>query len=289
MFERCTERGHPLRMPERPPGVKIAAGPILTGENLGRREGGGQRPVAGLILQQGGQSVPLPLQVLNIAPLRHDIDPGEKVAPDVAQQLFRRKGFRADGIHRVEVHTKHRPGEEEQEQGQAERGTEFESAPSRCQPVCQVLHGQPASAGRRRHDREDNRIDGMHENIGEQDAEGGKFPDLGQRGESADRQERKADRRGQHGQQAQRPDLPGRFQAVGPMGTVQEQEVGYAVIDGEGDDGAAEADGHHGNGGMEERIHEEAQHGPHHGGQQRQQPDEGPRKGNQQKRDDGDG
>ena len=101
---------------------------------------------AGLILQQGGQSVPLPLQVLNIAPLRHDIDPGEKVAPDVAQQLFRRKGFRADGIHRVEVHTKHRLGEEEQEQSQTERGIEFGAAPAGCQPVCQVLHGQPASA-----------------------------------------------------------------------------------------------------------------------------------------------
>ena len=123
----------------------------------------------------------------------------------------------------------------------------------------------------------------------EKNAQRGKRPDLGQGGKTAEGQEGKAGRRGQHGQQSQGPDFPGRVGASCFVRTVQKQQVGDAVINREGEDCPPEADGHHRDGGLENRINEKRQHRSDDGGQQRQQADQRPWESDQQHDDNGDG
>ena len=129
----------------------------------------------------------------------------------------------------------------------------------------------------------------MDEDVGKQNAQGGKLADLGKRKETAEGQKCKADRGGQHGQESQGPDLSGCVQSARFMGTVQKQKVGDAVIHGKGDDRAPESDGHQRNCRMQQGIDKERQHGSCDGRQQRQQPDQRPGKSDQQQQDNGDG
>ena len=71
----------------------------------------------------------------------------------------------------------------------------------------------------------------MDEDIGEQNAERGEVADLGERRKAADEEKREADRRGEHREQPQSPDLPRSLEAARLVRPVQKKEIGYAVVD----------------------------------------------------------
>ena len=108
----------------------------------------------------------------------------------------------------------------------------------------------PVALGRQ-YFREEKGVDGVDQNIGEDDSQGGKHTKLREGRETGQEKKGEADGGRQHSQQAKGPDLLGHLNTAGFIGTVEKQEVGDAVIDGEGNDRPSEPDGQDGNGFLE--------------------------------------
>ena len=83
----------------------------------------------------------------------------------------------------------------------------------------------------------------VHEQKRGGNPDGGKLADLGQERKTAELKGCKSTDRGQGRQQSHRPDFFCSLPAGAAFGSIQKEKIGDAMVDGNGDDGAAETDG----------------------------------------------
>ena len=110
-----------------------------------------------------------------------------------------------------------------------------------------MLEGEPASGRSGRHAGKDPRENSMDEHEGKSDTHGGKKTQFFENRKTAEHQDGKGADAGQHCQQTDGPDFSGSFLSICHCRTIQEEQIGNAMIDCDGDDGAAKSQRHNGN------------------------------------------
>ncbi len=146
-------------------------------------------------------------------------------------------------------------------------------------------HAAPGLQGRR-HDGKDPGEDPVDEGVGEGHPQGGEEADLGQDAEFAQQEQEKRPDRRQGGEDLPRLDLAGRLSPRDLAGAVEEEQIGDPQIHREGHDRPAEADRQDRERGEEKRADQKREDGPDRRREEREKPDEGPGKGDDEQKGD---
>ncbi len=118
---------HPSGCPEGLPVRRMALCQRLPREEVGQGKGPFDRAPVEILPEHPGQPVALGLQLLQAAPLGHEVDSARQIPPDLSNRPVRGNGLRAHGVHGADVHLKNGTGE-------AEHDAEEKSQPLRISP-----------------------------------------------------------------------------------------------------------------------------------------------------------